>query len=50
MDIGHVRVVVVKTKAGKYKRAITDITILPIDNDDEQQKGDSITSPIPVNP
>ena len=30
---GHVRVVVVKTAAGTYKRAVTEIAVLPIDED-----------------
>ncbi|XP_058816996.1 uncharacterized protein LOC131680291 [Topomyia yanbarensis] len=33
---GHVRVVVVKTAAGTYKRAVTEIAVLPIDEKNSQ--------------
>ncbi|XP_058816162.1 uncharacterized protein LOC131679450 [Topomyia yanbarensis] len=33
---GHVRVVVVKTAAGTYKRAVTEIAVLPIDEENSQ--------------
>ncbi|XP_029715227.1 uncharacterized protein LOC115258904 [Aedes albopictus] len=32
---GHVRVVVVRSATGTYKRAVTEISLLPIDSDDE---------------
>ncbi|XP_062542028.1 uncharacterized protein LOC134210018 [Armigeres subalbatus] len=42
---GRVRVVVVKTCAGEYKRAVTEIAVLPIDSDNEEKDGSALSPP-----
>ncbi|XP_062557315.1 uncharacterized protein LOC134222188 [Armigeres subalbatus] len=42
---GRVRVVVVKTSAGEYKRAVTEIAVLPIDSDNEEKDGSALSPP-----
>ncbi|XP_055634089.1 uncharacterized protein LOC129774381 [Toxorhynchites rutilus septentrionalis] len=40
---GHVRVVVVKTATGQYKRAVTEVSVLPTDPDAEDESEDVIS-------
>lgn len=37
---GLVRVVIVKTATGRYKRAVTEVSVLPTDPDEEVRAND----------